>query len=57
MINSVFDLVFYWLDQWNIGRHDIPLIKPIEDQFEDAIGNLKTDKQKASDSDFENHTS
>ena len=32
---------------------NIPLINPIEDQFEDAIGNLKTDKQKASDSYFE----
>ena len=31
----------------------IPLIKPTEDQIKDAIGNFKTDKQKASDSHFE----
>ena len=32
---------------------NIPLIQPKEDQIKDAIGNLKTDEQKASDSDFE----
>ena len=32
---------------------NIPSIQPKEDQIKDAIGNLKTDKQKASDSDFE----
>ena len=33
---------------------NISLIKPIEDQIQDYIGNLKTDKQKASDSYFGN---
>ena len=33
---------------------NIPLIKPIEDQIKDAIDHLKTDKQKVSDSYFEN---
>ena len=32
---------------------NIPLIHPEEDQIKYAIGNLKTDKQKAPDSDFE----
>ena len=32
---------------------DIQLINPIEDQIQDDIGNLKTDRQKASDSYFE----
>ena len=32
---------------------NIPLIKPTEDQIQDDIGNLKTDKQKASYSYFE----
>ena len=32
----------------------IPLINPTEDQIKDNIGDLKTDKQKASDSYFEN---
>ena len=32
---------------------NIPLIKPTEDQIQDDIDNLKTDKQKASDSYFE----
>ena len=32
---------------------NIPLIKPTEDQIQDDIGNLKTDKQKSSDSYFE----
>ena len=31
----------------------IPLIKSAEDQIKDDIGNLKTDKQKSSDSYFE----
>ena len=31
----------------------IPLINPTEDQMKDNIGDLKTDKQKASDSYFE----
>ena len=33
---------------------NIPLINLTEDQIKDAIGNLKTDEQKASDSYFEN---
>ena len=33
---------------------NIPLIQPKEYQIKDVIGNLKTDEQKASDSDFEN---
>ena len=32
---------------------NIPLIKQTEDQIKDAIGNLKTDEQKTSDSEFE----
>ena len=32
---------------------NIPFIKTTEDQIKDAIGNLKTDEQKASDSYFE----
>ena len=32
---------------------NIPLINPTEDQIQGDIGNLKTDKQKASDSYFE----
>ena len=32
---------------------NLPLIKPIEDQTQDCIGNLKKDKQKSSDSYFE----
>ena len=32
---------------------NIPLIQPKEYQIKDAIGNVKTDKQKLSDSDFE----
>ena len=32
---------------------NIPSINPKEDQIKDAIGNLKIDKQKASDSYFE----
>ena len=32
----------------------IPLINPTKDQIKDTFGNLKTDKQKVSDSDFEN---
>ena len=32
---------------------NIPLIQEKEDQIKDAIGNFKTDEQKASDSDFE----
>ena len=32
---------------------NITLIQPKEYQIKDLIGNLKTDKQKASDSDFE----
>ena len=33
---------------------NIPLINPTEDQIQDNIGNLKTEKQKSSDSYFEN---
>ena len=33
---------------------NIPLINPTEDQIQDNIGNLKIDKQKSSDSYFEN---
>ena len=33
---------------------NIPLINPTEDKIQDNIGNLKTDKQKASNSYFEN---
>ena len=32
---------------------NIPLIQPKENQTKDAIGNLKTDEEKAPDSDFE----
>ena len=32
---------------------NIPLINPREDKIQDNIGNLKTEKQKASDSYFE----
>ena len=32
----------------------IPLINPTKDQIKDAFGNLKTDKQKSSNSYFEN---
>ena len=32
---------------------NIPSIQTKENQIKDAIGNLKTDKQKASDSEFE----
>ena len=32
---------------------NIPSINPKEDQIKNAIGNLKTDKQKESYSDFE----
>ena len=33
---------------------NISSIKPKEDQIKDAVGHLKTDEEKASDSDFEN---
>ena len=33
---------------------DIPLINPTEDKIQDDIGNLQTEKQKASDSYSEN---
>ena len=33
---------------------NIPLIQPKEDKIKDVIGDLKTDEQKASYSDFEN---
>ena len=36
---------------------NIPLIKPTGYQIKDAIGNLKKDEQKGSDSDFEKPTS
>ena len=36
---------------------NIPFINPTEDQIQDNIGNLKTDKQKTSDSYFEKHLS
>ena len=32
---------------------DIPLIQTKKDQIKDSIGDLKTDKEKAPDSDFE----
>ena len=36
---------------------NIPLIEPTDDPIQDDIGNLKTDKQKASDSYFEKYLS
>ena len=51
-IKFVLYLKKYNKSKQRIVSSNIPPIQPKEDQTKDAVGNLKTDEQKSSDSDF-----